>query len=58
MRKCFLICLTLGLVFGMSINSSAATVYLQSWDLVDSGKHSDYAGTTQYMDEFLYGVRV
>lgn len=32
------------------------TYYFQSWDLVDSGKHLDWDGSTVYLNEFNYGV--
>jgi len=41
----------------LDINTSIIiTIKIQSWDLVDSGKHLDYDGNSKYMDKIETGV--
>ena len=60
-KALFLFVLIIGLL-GVSIKSPAKPVYaavvtLNSWDLVDSGKHLDWDGRTNYMPEFERAVK-
>ncbi|MDR2945072.1 MAG: matrixin family metalloprotease [Methanosarcinales archaeon] len=45
----------LSLLFSM-INPALGTAYTLGWDLVDSGKHLDWGGSTKYQNDFNYSV--
>lgn len=42
--------------FLFNVTSFAATTALQTWDLVDSGKHMDYDGDSKYMSLIKSGA--
>ena len=44
------------LLLSFPATASAATVKLLTWDLVDSGKHMDWDGSSQYQSSFNAGV--
>ncbi len=43
-------------LFMLNSTAYATTIALLSWDLVDSGKHMDWAGSTTYMDNFTAAI--
>ncbi|RID82607.1 cell surface protein [Mesobacillus zeae] len=45
-------------IFVIPMSTSAATVKLLTWDLVDSGKHLDWDGSTKYQTSFDSGKNV
>jgi Matrixin. len=45
------------MILAFSVPASA-TSYIQSWDLVDSGKHLDYDGNSTYMSHVTTGASI
>ncbi|WP_236712717.1 matrixin family metalloprotease [Peribacillus muralis] len=58
-KKIGIIVTAASLVFMLVIpmSASAATVKTLSWNLVDSGKHMDWDGSTKYQTQFNAGVK-
>lgn len=44
-------------IFTIPMSASAATAKTLSWNLVDSGKHMDWDGSTKYQTQFNAGVK-
>ncbi len=59
-KKMSVIMLALALTLGnfQGANASTGTSTLGSWDLVDSGKHLDWDGNTNYMNQYLEAISV
>ena len=57
-RKAMFLFLALIILIGFShqVQAAAPVVTLNSWDLVDSGKHLDWDGDTNYMVQFTAAV--
>ncbi|WNY27648.1 M57 family metalloprotease [Methanolapillus ohkumae] len=55
-HQIILVLLLLTFMISMVAPTFGATVVLQNWDLVDSGKHLDWGGSTAYQSEFNSSV--
>jgi hypothetical protein len=56
LMKKLIVLIILSFTFAVSSLSVFATGYIQTWNLVDSGKHLDYDGNSIYMSNFRSGV--
>lgn len=58
-KKCLIAILMMFILLTLIPNTAyAATVSLQTWDLVDDGKHLDYDGDSAYMSYITSGASV
>ncbi|WP_145131664.1 matrixin family metalloprotease [Paenibacillus sp. Y412MC10] len=56
-KKLVSVMIVASLPFTFNLTASA-TAYVQSWDLVDSGKHLDYDGNSMYMSYVTKGASI
>lgn len=54
----FIMFMTLLLIPSESFAWSTCTISLNDWDLVDSGKHLDWSGSSKYVSQFNSAVNV